>query len=71
MVMDLFQELMQEKNEIMMQSLSGKQLNFTKLREIAGKFADCNDVSLKTDGTDEELWKSVIGYFRELLKKSK
>ena len=69
--MDLFQDLMQEKDEIMMQSLSGEKPDFTKLREIAEEFADCNDVSLKTDGTDEELWKSVIGYFRELLKKSR
>lgn len=69
--MDLFQELMQEKDEIMMQSLCGEKLDFTKLREIAAEFADRNDVSLKTDSTDEELWKSVVGYFRELLRESK
>lgn len=69
--MDLFQELMQEKDEIMLQSLSGNKVDFTRLRKLAVDFADSNDVDLKTDGTDEELWKSVIGYFRNLLKESR
>lgn len=66
--MDLFQELMQEKNKIVSKSLLGEKLDFTRLREIAVDFAESNDVDLKTDGTDEELWKSVTGYLRKLLK---
>lgn len=69
--MDLFQELMQKKDEIMMRSLSGEKLDFARLRELAVNFADSNDVDLKTDGTDEELWESVTRYFRNLLRESK
>ena len=69
--MDLFQKLMQEKDKITMQSLFGEKVDFTRLREIAVAFADNNDVDLNTDGTDEELWESVIGYFKNLLKESR
>ena len=69
--MDLFQELMQEKDKIMMRSLFGEKVDYTRLREIAVAFADNNDVNLNTDGTDEELWESVIGYFKNLLKEGR
>lgn len=66
--MDLFEQLMMEKDKIMMDRLTGQDIDFSKLREVARAFSESYDANLAVDGSDQELWKSVTGYFRDLLK---
>ena len=68
--MDAFEQLIEEKNSLMMDRLSGKPLDFSKLREAATAFAKQSGEQLNVTGTDAELWKSVITYLRSLLKES-
>ena len=69
--MHLFEKLTREKDNIIMASLLNEKTNFSKLRKLASKFSKQNEVDLKTDGTDEKLWKAIMGYFRGLSKKSR
>ena len=60
---DSFRLLMEERDKIMNDSLFGKPLDLTKLREISRDFDE-----IDSDGTDKELWSSVTQYFRDLLR---
>lgn len=65
--MDLFQELMQERDRIMIIKLMGDKVDMTRLRELAKKFSEMNNAKLIIDGTDQELWRSVTSFFRDML----
>lgn len=66
--MDLFQQLMEEKDRITMAILMKQPVDFSVLRKLAKEFSDKNDAGLVVDGSDKELWDSVTAYFRELLE---
>ncbi|MDD7403212.1 MAG: hypothetical protein SO170_09415 [Butyribacter sp.] len=66
--MDLFQQLMEEKDRITMAILMKQPVDFSVLRKLAKEFSDKNDAGLVVDGSDQELWDSVTAYFRELLE---
>lgn len=63
----LFEQLINEKSSIVLDSLLGKKLDFTKLRTIACQLHDYDpeQYAFSIDGTDAELWQSV----REVLSK--
>lgn len=65
--MDLFQELMQERDKIMIIKLMGGKVDMTMLRELAKEFSEMDNAKLIIDGTDQELWKSVTNFFRDML----
>lgn len=65
--MDLFQKFQNAKNEIVMCKLLGKKADFSELRSIAVEFGEQNNVEFAIDGTEQELWESVIAYFEGLL----
>lgn len=67
-----FKKLVEERDNIMLNSLSDEQADFSNLREICKRFNERCVVQpvFKTDGTDQELWESVNTYFAQLLKKS-
>lgn len=67
--MGLFQDLQDEQQRIVIAKLTGQSLDFSRLREIAKKFNEQNDVGLEVTGSDQELWRSITLYFRNLLKK--
>lgn len=68
--MESFQKLQDEKRRIEFASLMGETPDFSKLRQIATSFNEQNNTNLNVTGTDKELWKSVLQYFRELLRNS-
>lgn len=68
--MELFQKLQDEKRRIEFASLMGETPDFSELRQIATAFNEQNNTNLNVAGTDKELWKSVLQYFRELLRNS-
>ena len=67
--MGLFQDLQDEQQRIVIAKLTGQPLDFSRLREIAVEFNEQSDAGLEVTGTDQELWRSITMYFRNLLKK--
>jgi hypothetical protein len=64
---EIFHELRDEKDKLMMSVLFGQESDFTRLREIGRQFEEWNQTGvLVVDGTDEELWQSVTEFFRTL-----
>ena len=65
-------ELIKERDKIMLASLEGEEVDFSKLREICRRFNERCVVEkvFECEGTDQQLWESVTTYFRKLLKKS-
>lgn len=63
---DLFKELMKEKNDIALKHLLGGDVKFERLRELAKEFSESHNVDLIVDGSDQELWKSVVDYFENM-----
>lgn len=57
-----FQDLLKERDNIMMSSLLGTPNDFTKLREIASHFE-----GIDTTGTDEKLWESILAFIKPYL----
>lgn len=68
--MGSLQDLQDEKRRIEFASLMGETPDFSKLRQIATAFNEQNNANLNVAGTDKELWKSVLQYFRNLLRDS-
>lgn len=66
-LMDLFQELTQERDKIMMVNLIGGKVDMSRLRELARKFSEMNNAELIVDGTEQELWESVTKFFKDIL----
>lgn len=65
--MDLFQQLIKEKDKITLSILLKQPVDLSTLRKLAKEFAHNNNVNLMVDGSDQELWDSVTAYFRDLL----
>ena len=67
-----FNELIQERDNIMLTYLDGKKADFSRLRDICMRFNNRCVVEkvFECEGTDEQLWESVTAYFQRLLKKS-
>ena len=65
--MGLFEDLQEEQQRVVFAKLTGETTDFSKLRQIAREFNEQNDAGLEVMGTDQELWRSVISYFRNLL----
>ena len=67
-----FNELIQERNKIMLAYLNGKEVDYSQLRDVCRRFNNRCVVEkvFECEGTDEQLWESVITYFQKLLKKS-
>ena len=68
-IMGLFQDLQDEQQRIVIAKLTGQPLDFSRLREIATEFNEQSDEGLEVTGSDQELWRSITMYFRNLLKK--
>lgn len=66
--MGLFQDLQDEQQRIVIAKLTGQPLDFSRLREIATEFNEQSDAGLEVTGSDQELWRSITMYFRNLLK---
>lgn len=63
------EKLEQERDNIILATLTGQKVDFRNLREMCKEFQKNNDVNFEIEGTDEELWSSVSTYFRDILKK--
>ncbi len=60
-----FMQLTEERDRITLDSLLGKEIDFTKLREISEHFEE-----ICSYGTDEELWESTSKFLCDLMKES-
>ena len=67
-----FSELIQERDSILLTCLKGGEADFSRLREICIRFnTRCvAEKVFECDGTDQQLWESVIAFLQRLLKKS-
>ena len=67
-----FNELIQERDKIMLTCLEGQEVDFSKLRDICRRYNKRCVVEkvFECDGTDQQLWESVTAYLNKLLKKS-
>ena len=65
-------ELIEERDSIMLTTLAGGKVDFSKLRDICKRFNETCVVEkvFECDGTDQQLWESVNTYFKKLLKLS-
>lgn len=64
------EKLEKERDQIMLTSLAGGEVDFSRLRELCKEYQTEVDYVFATTGTDEELWNSVITYFRDILKRT-
>lgn len=67
-----FAKLIEARDNIMLARLNGQQADFSELRKRCQDFNDRCVVEkvFEVDGTDEQLWESVITYLQKLLKRS-
>ena len=64
----LIEEIIEERDNIIMKKLNGEKISFQRLRSLCKKY---NENEGKFDlSSDKALWISVNGYFTKLLKKS-
>ncbi len=64
------EKLEKERDQIMLDSFAGRGENFSRLRELCKEYQTEVEYVFATTGTDEELWNSVITYFRDIFKKT-
>ena len=64
------EKLEKERDQIMLDSFAGREGNFSRLRELCKEYQTEVEYVFATTGTDEELWNSVITYFRDIFKKT-
>ena len=62
----LIEEIIEERDNIIMKKLNGEKISFQRLRSLCKKYNE-NEEEGKFD---KALWISVNGYFTKLLKKS-
>ena len=66
----LIEEIIEERDNIIMKKLNGEKISFQRLRSLCEKYNE-NEEEGKFDlSSDKALWISVNGYFTKLLKKS-
>ena len=64
------EKLEKERDQIMLDSFAGREVNFSRLRELCKEYQTEVEYVFATTGTDEELWNSVITYVRDIFKKT-
>lgn len=68
MMNDLFEQILEEKDRIILASLLGGSQDYSKLRELCGQMNAVSDTEFAVDGSEKELWRSVLEFYRQFLK---
>ena len=63
------EKLEKERDQIMLDSFCWQEVNFQDYGNFAKEYQTEVEYVFATTGTDEELWNSVITYFRDIFKK--
>lgn len=65
---DLFRQIQEECDRIMLVSLFDVPQDYSKLRELCSRMNEVSDAGFAVDGSDEELWQSVVEFYRQFLR---
>ena len=65
---DLFEQIQEERDSIMLASLFDIPKDYSKLRELCYQMNEVSDARFAVDGSDEELWQSVVAFYQQILK---
>ena len=68
MNMETIERLEEERDKICLQNLSGIEPDFSEMRSICKNLQESTGYDFKLTGTNSEVLKSVVKFFRDILK---
>ena len=68
MIMETIEKLEEERDKICLQKLNDTESDFSEIRSICKSLQETTGYDFKLNGTDNEVLRSVIHFFRDILK---